>query len=261
VSKSHADPYYLIRIIPAEGSNQVAPSDLRKGGFFMFQKVLDLLFTQVVTEYETYYTPTLAGNIVLFLVILLLFVCMAIFSGYKKKLQVKQLVFSAMAVTLAVVVSFIKLPTLPFGGSVTLFSMLFICFLGYLYGARAGILAGIAYGFLQLIIDPKIYFPIQALLDYPIAFGLLGLSGVFAKAKNGLIKGYLLGVFGRYICHVISGYIFFAQYAPEGMNPMIYTLGYNATYIVPETAATIVLLLIPIVQNGLKEVRRMAIQE
>jgi thiamine transporter len=97
-------------------------------------------------------------------------------------------------------------------------------------------------------------------MDYPIAFGCLGLTGAFSNSRQGILKGYILGVFGRYVCHVLTGYIFFSMYAPEGMNPMIYSLGYNATYIVPEMIATIALLLIPTVQNGFKEVKRMTVE-
>ncbi len=227
----------------------------------MFQSIIDFLATkEVVSEVETYYTPTLAGNIVLFLVIVLLFVAMAAFTGHKKKLQIKQLAFSAMAIALAVVTSFIKFAQLPYGGSITLFSMFFICLIGFMYGTRVGILTGIAYGFFQLIIGPTILHPVQLLLDYPIAFGCLGLTGVFANSKHGLIKGYILGVAGRYICHVITGYLFFAMYTPEGMKPMVYSLGYNATYILPEAIATMVLLFIPVVQHGLKEVKRLSLQ-
>jgi thiamine transporter len=226
----------------------------------MLQKVLEFLTTQeVYSETETYYTPTLAGNITLFLIIVLLFLIMAAFTGSKKKLQVKQLAFSAMAVTLAVITSFIKFMQLPFGGSITLFSMFFVCLIGYLYGTKAGILTGIAYGFLNLILGPVILHPVQMLLDYPIAFGCLGLTGVFARSKYGIMKGYLLGVTGRYLCHVITGYIFFYMYAPKGMNVMLYSLGYNATYIVPEAIATILILFIPAVRNALMEVKRMAV--
>ncbi|MDF2542660.1 MAG: putative rane protein [Herbinix sp.] len=227
----------------------------------MFQKVLDFLTTkEVYSEVETYYYPTLAGNIVLFLLIAALFVALAAFAGSKKKMRVKQLAFSAMAVTLAVVTSFIKFADLPYGGSITLFSMFFICLIGYLYGPRAGIMTGIAYGFLELILDPTIMHPIQMLLDYPIAFGFLGLAGVFSKSKYGIMKGYVLGVFGRYVCHVITGYLFFYMYAPAGTNPMVYSLGYNATYIVPEAIATIALLFIPVVHAAFLEVKKMAIE-
>ena len=134
----------------------------------------------------------------------------------KKKMGTKQLVFCAMGVALAMVTSMLKVYSFPFGGSITLFSMLFICFVGYVYGPATGILTGAAYGVLQFIIEPYIYFPLQVLVDYPLAFGALGLSGVFAESKHGLVKGYLFGVFGRYVFAVISGWIFFGEYAWDG---------------------------------------------
>ncbi len=228
----------------------------------MFEKVLNFLTTKkVYSETEVYYTPTLAGNIALFILIALLFILMAAFTRSKKQILVKQLAFSAMGVTLAVVTSFIRVAKLPYGGSITLFSMFFVCLIGFLYGAKAGILTGIAYGFLNLILDPTIIHPIQMLLDYPIAYGFLGLTGIFSKSKFGMIKGYFLGVLGRYLCHVISGYIFFSMYTPDGWNPIAYTIWYNSLYIVPEAVATIILLCIPQIQNALKVVKRMVVQE
>ena len=177
-----------------------------------------------------------------------------------KKMSAKQLTFCAVAMALALVTSFIKVASLPMGGSITLFSMFFMCFIGYLYGPKIGIMTGVAYGILQLIIEPYIYAPLQVLLDYPLAFGALGMSGFFSKKKFGLTTGVIVGILGRYICHVISGYVFFASYAPEGMNPMIYTLGYNATYIVPELIATVILVSLPPVMKALKYVKTMANQ-
>lgn len=175
--------------------------------------------------------------------------------------NVKKLVFCAIAIALSMVTSFIKFTSLPFGGSITLFSMFFICLIGYLYGVKAGVMTGVAYGILQFLVDPYIYAPIQVLLDFPLAFGALGLSGFFKKPKCGLAAGCIVGMTGRYICHVVSGYIFFADYAPEGMNPVFYTVGYNLTYILPEMAATLVLISVPAVAKGLNQVKRMAIAE
>ena len=177
-----------------------------------------------------------------------------------KKMSAKQLTFCAVAMALALFTSFIKVASLPMGGSITLFSMFFMCFIGYLYGPKIGIMTGVAYGILQLIIEPYIYAPLQVLLDYPLAFGALGLSGFFSKKKFGLTTGVIVGILGRYICHVISGYVFFASYAPEGMNPMIYTLGYNATYIVPELIATVIVVSLPPVMKALRYVKTMANQ-
>lgn len=172
---------------------------------------------------------------------------------------VKKMVFCASAMALATVTSFIKFTALPFGGSITLFSMFFICFMGYLYGAKMGLLTGVAYGILQFVLDPYFYMPIQVLLDYPLAFGALGLSGLFYKKKHGLAIGCIVGMMGRYVCHVISGYVFFAEYAPEGMNPLIYTLVYNLTYILPELIATLVMISVPAVAKGLNQVKRMGL--
>jgi thiamine transporter len=178
-----------------------------------------------------------------------------------KKMQTKQLVFCSVAMALAMVASIIKFASLPFGGSITLFSMMFICLIGYIYGAKTGLMTGIAYGILQFISEPYIFAPLQVLMDYPLAFGALGLAGFFSNKKHGLIIGYIAGALGRYVFHVISGYIFFASYAPEGMNPFLYTAGYNATYIFPELILTVIVLCLPPVSNAIAQVKRQAVNE
>ncbi len=220
----------------------------------MFQSIFNFL---VVTDAESgSYTPTTAGNIALFLLVALLFIAMFAFGGGgKRKANVKQLTFSAVAVALSVITSVFTVFNLPFGGSITLFRMLFICLIGYLYGTRSGILAGIACGFLDLILKPYVVHPVQLLIDYPIAFGCLGLSGIFSKARFGLVKGYIVGVVGRYLCHVLTGIIFFYMYAGN-QHPAIYSLVYNASYIGPEAIVTLIILALPPVQAALSEVRR-----
>jgi thiamine transporter len=220
----------------------------------MFQSIFNF-FVATDVEYGSYY-PTTAGNVALFILIALLFLALFAFGGSgKRKADAKQLAFSAVAVALSVIASIFTVFNLPFGGSITLFRMFFICFIGYLYGTRSGILTGIACGFLDLILKPYVVHPVQLLIDYPIAFGLLGMSGIFAKSKYGLVKGYILGVAGRYICHVLSGVIFFSMYAGS-QNPMIYSLGYNATYIVPEAVVTLLILAFPPVWLALAMVKR-----
>lgn len=225
----------------------------------MFQKIFDFLVSTVNDEGSISYYPTTAGNITLFVVIALIFLLMLVVSGSgKKKMKAQQLAFAAVAMTLAVVTSLYPIANLPFGGSITLFRMFFICLIGYLYGPKVGVLTGVAYGFLDLILGPYVVHPVQLLLDYPLAFGSLGLAGVFYKSKYGIIKGYALGVAGRFLCHFLSGIIFFASYAPENQNVLLYSLGYNATYIVPEALVTILILSVPAVQNALRLVKRMA---
>ena len=131
------------------------------------------------------------------------------------KITTKQIVFSAMAIALATVISVaIKLPSLPNGGSTTLFSMLIVCLIGYWYGPKVSLIAAIAYGILQFIVGPYVVHPLQVLLDYPLAFGALGLSGFFSGSKNGLMKGFLVGATGRFIVHCISGVIFYTNRLP-----------------------------------------------
>ena len=170
------------------------------------------LFVQKVTdEWGTSYALTGLGYgaLVALMIVLLLLAC---FLSGEKKIKTKQLVFSAVAMALAMITSFLKLFDAPMGGSVTLFSMLFICCIGYWYGLRAGLMTGVAYGLLQLISDPYIISLPQMITDYLLAFGALGLSGLFCNKKNGLIKGYIAGVLGRYFFAFLSGLIFFASY-------------------------------------------------
>ena len=189
----------------------------------------------------------------------------------EKKFSPLRLVFCAVAIAIAFVLSNVKLP-LPlwlFGGSVTLCSMLFITLVGIWYGPVYGIITGIAYGFLQLIIDPYVVHPIQLLFDYPLAFGALGLSGFLKNAKfkvnigkvfsfNNLHIGFLLGVFGRVVFSTASGYIFFASYAPESMHPLIYSIAYNGSYMLIEAIITLIILSIAPVNKAIKYVSSIA---
>ncbi len=179
-------------------------------------------------------------------------------SQNSKKITVKQLAFSAVAIALGFVLSNIKVFHFPTGGSITLFSMLAVCLPGFWFGPAVGLIAGVAYGLLNLIIDPYILFPAQVIVDYILAFGALGLSGFFANSKHGLIKGYLAAVLGRYVFAVISGWIFFGEYAWEGWNALPYSLVYNAIYIFAEAAVTVIILYIPAVSKLMTQLKTMA---
>lgn len=170
----------------------------------------------------------------------------------------KKLVYSAMGIALAMVTSYIKLWEMPMGGSVTLLSMLFIVLIGYWFGPKYGLIAGIAFGFLQFIIDPYMLSLPQVILDYPLAFGALGLSGFFHGTKHGLQIGYVVGVLGRFVCSTLSGVIFFASYAPEGMNPWVYSAAYQGGYLGAEAAVTLILISIPQVTRALSLVKSQA---
>ncbi len=181
------------------------------------------------------------------------------FTGSNRRMStVRELVFCAMSIALGTVLSNIKLLHFPWGGSITLLSMLIIVLPGYFYGLSAGLATGVAYGALQLFIDPYVIFPMQLVVDYFLAFGALGLSGLFANAKNGLVKGYITGVLGRYVFVVISGWIFFGEYAWEGWAPLPYSLAYNGIYIFAEAAVTVIIIMLPPVKNAINRVKAMA---
>ncbi len=139
-------------------------------------------------------------------------------------------------------------------------SMLVICLPGYFFGCGAGLMTGLAYGVLQLLIDPYILFPAQLVMDYLLAFGALGLSGLFSGAKNGLVKGYVAAVLGRYVFVVLSGCIFFASYAWEGWGVLPYSLAYNGSYIFSEAAISIVIILLPPVKSAVGRIRKLALE-
>lgn len=221
---------------------------------------MSIFATEILDEGGNYFELTGAGYGVLIgvMILLLLLGCFLSNPSGKKKLSIKALVFSAMAIALAMVTSMIKLVDMPMGGSVTLCSMLFACLIGYWFGLRTGLMAAIAYGFLQLVVDPYIISIPQMLTDYMFAFGALGLSGIFSNQKHGLIKGYLLGVLGRYFFTFLSGMIFFGSYASSyNMSAPVYSLVYNGAYIGPEVLITVVILSLPPVGKGLQKVKSM----
>lgn len=159
------------------------------------------------------------------------------------------LVLCAILIALSFVLGMVKIIPMPYGGSITLFSMLTATLAGYFCGPKWGLASGVALGLLNLIIDPVILFPMQVLLDYILAFGCLGLSGFFSKQKYGLYVGYVVAIIGRFICSFLSGFLFFGEYAPDGMNPVWYSFLYNIFYIGGEGFLTLIVLALPPVKN------------
>lgn len=152
-----------------------------------------------------------------------------------------------VVIALSTVLSYIKIYHLPQGGSITAGSMVPLLWLSLRRGAKIGIFASIVYGIVQLLIEPFVYHPVQVLLDYPIAFGVLGLAGFF---KSYPLIGVVVGIFGRFVSHLLSGVIFFANYAPQGMNPIVYSAIYNGSYLIGELVVSAVLTYI-IIRRGL----------
>ena len=142
------------------------------------------------------------------------------------------------------------------GNSITMVALPLLVFQLTGSPALTGLTAAIAYGVLQLLLDPYILNIPQVLLDYILGFGALGLSGIFSKSKHGLVKGYIIGVIGRFICSFLSGWIFFAVYTPDFFNSAIlYSVVYNVSYIGLEAVVTLVVISLPPVNKALAYVK------
>lgn len=198
---------------------------------------------------------SISGQVVSIGVIVVLFIGILI-SGKGKKANAKVMVISALLVALAIVLKQIKLFPMPYGGDVSACGMLPIVVCAYLFGVRRGVMAGMCVGLVDLIFSPYVIHPVQLLLDFPLAFGAIGLAGILRNRRFGLISGYFLGVFGRYICSVLSGIIFFGSYAPEGFNAVTWSIWYNFAYLGAEALITVVLLLIPPLRKALERLRK-----
>jgi len=148
-----------------------------------------------------------------------------------------------VAVALAAVLGQVRLFAMPQGGSVSL-ELLPIVFVAVRRGVAPAAAAGVLYGFVQLMLPGAfVYHPLQALLDYPLAFGALAAGGlVLVGGWWSLAAAVALACAARFVFHFLSGLIFFAEYAPEWEAPWLYSITYNALYLLPEAALTVVLL-------------------
>ncbi len=159
------------------------------------------------------------------------------------------IVEAGVMLALAFVLSHFKLFEMPQGGSVTLAAMLPRLFISFRWGVARGVITGVIFGILQWIFGGYVIGIIQGILDYPLAFGCMGIAGIASKAilDKDSNKGTFTAVWGaviattlRYACHVASGVIFFYEYAGE-QNPLLYSLGYNS-FLFPDLAIAVLVL-------------------
>lgn len=174
----------------------------------------------------------------------------------RKGWDIRTLIIGALCVSLAFVLSYIRIWHMPQGGSVTLASMLPIMVFAYIYGTPKGLVVALAYGLLQMLQDLYIVHWAQAAMDYILAFLSLALAGLFKKS---ILPGAILACFSRYVFHVLSGVIFFAEYAPEGQNVWVYSSAYNSVVLVEMAIIIFIVLVIPQLRrfiNSQKELAR-----
>ena len=163
--------------------------------------------------------------------------------------NIKRLVLTAVLIGLATALSLIKFWKMPLGGSVTLLSMLPIALIAIEYGVGWGLVGSFAYSIIQMLLDlPEVLgwglTPTMLVgtiaLDYILAFTAIGLSGLFRKkGVPGICIGIGIALFLRFVFHLLSGTIIFAEWMPEGWaNPVLYSVCYNGAFMLPELVMT-----------------------
>lgn len=185
-----------------------------------------------------------------------------------KNERVRVIVEIALCVALAAVLNLpglrIRLPFNIAGGTVSL-NMLPIFVLALRRGLGPGMVAGALYGLVDVLVDPFVVHPAQFLLDYPVAYGLVGLSGLgsrvwsahaargrFGKGDSFVLPFLVLGAMARLAAHWLSGLIFFGANAPAGQPIWLYSLVYNASYLLPSLgfAALATLAVLPVLERA-----------
>ncbi len=177
-------------------------------------------------------------------------------------MKIRELTTCAICIALATVCSMIKVYEFPFGGSVTLFSMLVIVLPAWIYGWKKGVLCGLIYGLIQFVLGPYVVSIPQVILDYVLAFSVMGIAGFFKDAKNGLLKGYSVAIVGRWVIATLAGLAWVAagSTAWDGWSPLPYSMAYNAVYIFAEGIVTIVILSLAPMKKALTKVKESALQ-
>ena len=145
-----------------------------------------------------------------------------------KHFDLRTFVVIALFAAIAFVLNTIKLFSMPYGGSVSCCSMMPILLLAVLLGNRAGLFGGLVLGCLSIVNGAYIIHPVQFLLDYILPYVALGLAGFLGyRNKGAVLLGALIAVLLSVSCNIVSGAVYFGSYAPEGMNPWVYSFLYN----------------------------------
>ena len=195
---------------------------------------------------EVQFAPYSTWQMALFTFLLVAgIVALAVFGDNKSQNEnstARSISYGAICVALSYALSYIKFFSLPQGGSVTFASLLPLILYSYMFGTRKGLVAGVVYGMLQFVQSPQFFEPMQVLLDYPIAFGAIGVAGISKKFK--FLKGNMMAEFAagaliagilRYLSHALSGfYVFYHYLAPDStVGAMLaYAFGYNSFVLV-----------------------------
>ena len=176
----------------------------------------------------------------------------------QKGWSIRMIANAALCIALAFLLSYIRLYRMPLGGSVTPASMLPLFLFAYAYGVVPGLTAGLAYGVFQFIQGGYVLSPVQVILEYPLAFALLGLAGV-AHGSDSLLRflgGAALGAFGRFFCAFLAGVVFWGKPEDYAGSVVLYSIVYNGAYMLPDTLLCMAVALVPQVRGLVKIMRQ-----
>ena len=168
--------------------------------------------------------------------------------------KVKALAYGAVSIALAFVLSYVKLFSMPMGGSITLLSMLPICLYASAFGPAYGFSAAFAYSLLQFVQEPYFLNVWQLLLDYLLAFTCLGLASLF---PGKLALGIGVSGFARLMCSVFSGVLFYAAYAAEAgyQSAWLYSFAYNGSSLGVDALICVIVALLPPVASLTRHIK------
>ncbi len=171
----------------------------------------------------------------------------------KNKFTIKKIAFISMMIAVAVVLDLLDKQLLGFawlnGGSVST-AMIPIIIVALYFGILEGVVAGLIVGTIQLTLGAYVVHPVQFILDYTLAFGLVGMSGIFRNKSEIITKKVfiILSVITagglRFLSHYFSGIIFFGEYAPDGQPVWLYSLIYNGAYMLLSVIICVIILIL-----------------
>ncbi len=198
-----------------------------------------ILIYTIVKQYTQNTSLDVGSEVGLYLstlaIVAVIAVLAVVFGKKYDKEHTKAIVYAGMCIAMSFALSYIKFFELPQGGSITLASLLPIMIYSYMFGIKKGVMVGVIYGLFQFVQAPWFYHPVQFLLDYPIAFGAIGLTGLLHEVKALDTKpilqfalGGIIAVILRYFAHVVSGIFVFGSGDPDNYGAVAWSFLYNA---------------------------------
>ncbi|MDY3973153.1 energy-coupled thiamine transporter ThiT [uncultured Veillonella sp.] len=163
----------------------------------------------------------------------------------KQTQRTRMLVEAGLCIAIAYVLHFIVLFQMPQGGSVNAANLVPLVIFSMRWGGKNGVFACTMYGVIAFLLGAKFSLHyLSILLDYLVAYGVIGITGFFRDSRAGVSIGFVISAIFRWMASVISGAVVFAAYAPPGQNPVAYSVIYNATYMVPEFCINLIVILL-----------------